>query len=48
MGIMNIRRALINVDSYVQGVGYRYYVEAKAHKCSIKGYVQNMPEGNVF
>lgn len=44
----NIKRVFINVRGYVQGVGYRYYVETKAHKYGVKGYVQNMPEGNVY
>ncbi len=42
-----MKRAVIDVYGYVQGVGFRYYVETKAYKHDIKGYVQNMPKGHV-
>ena len=36
------------VRGYVQGVGFRYFVERKAKDLMIKGYVQNKPDGSVY
>lgn len=31
----------------VQGVGYRYFAEKVSRQLNIKGYVKNLPDGNV-
>ncbi len=38
----------IKVSGKVQGVGFRYYTQKKAHEFNIKGFVQNMPDGSVY
>ncbi len=35
------------VSGGVQGVGYRYYVKGQAKQHGIKGYVRNLPGGEV-
>jgi acylphosphatase len=37
----------IIVKGRVQGVGYRYYCREKANKLNLKGYVMNLPDGDV-
>jgi len=37
----------ITVTGRVQGVGYRYYCRNAAGSMGLKGYVMNMPDGNV-
>lgn len=37
----------IIVKGHVQGVGYRFYCREKASKLGLKGYVMNLPDGNV-
>ena len=39
--------AHIIVSGYVQGVGYRYYAVDNAVIFDVKGYVKNLPGGNV-
>jgi len=41
------KRARIVVRGVVQGVGFRYYVMQKAQEMRLKGYVQNLPNGEV-
>ena len=36
------------VRGYVQGVGFRYFVERKAEDLLIKGLVQNRADGSVY
>lgn len=43
-----IMHAEIIVQGVVQGVGYRFFVIQKAREYGITGYVQNLPDGNVF
>lgn len=38
----------ITVKGYVQGVGFRYYTLSAAKQTGIKGFVMNMPNGNVY
>ena len=42
-----MRRVRMIVCGRVQGVGYRYYVKEQAQKLGIKGYVRNLPGGEV-
>lgn len=35
------------VSGRVQGVGFRYFVEAEASTRNLKGYVRNLPDGRV-
>lgn len=35
------------VHGRVQGVGFRYYTRAMAHRLNLRGYVQNLPDGSV-
>ncbi len=42
-----MRRVRIIVCGRVQGVGYRYFVQKKALLFDIKGYVRNLPGGEV-
>ncbi|PJE04926.1 MAG: acylphosphatase [Leptospira sp.] len=40
-------RARITIRGIVQGVGFRYYVLQKAQESRLKGYTQNLPNGEV-
>jgi len=42
-----MKRVKMIVCGRVQGVGYRYFVQEKAREFGIKGYVRNLPEGDV-
>ncbi|MGQ1785493.1 MULTISPECIES: acylphosphatase [unclassified Saccharicrinis] len=42
-----MRRVRMIVCGRVQGVGYRYFVLAQAQEHGIKGYVRNLPGGEV-
>ncbi len=42
-----MRRVKMIVSGKVQGVGYRYYVKEQAKHYGIKGYVRNLPGGDV-
>ena len=35
------------VTGYVQGVGFRYFVHQNAKRLNLKGYVENLMNGNV-
>lgn len=35
------------VHGNVQGVGFRYYAQSTAHRLGVRGYVQNLVDGNV-
>jgi acylphosphatase len=35
------------ISGRVQGVGYRYSAQIKAHELVLKGWVKNLPNGNV-
>jgi acylphosphatase len=39
--------AEILVDGRVQGVGYRFFVEAAAQELGLKGYCRNLADGRV-
>jgi len=38
----------IFIKGYVQGVGFRYYVYKHAETIRIKGFVMNLPGGEVY
>lgn len=40
-------KAAIIIQGIVQGVGYRFFVVEQAKCYRIRGYVQNLPNGNV-
>jgi acylphosphatase len=40
-------RARFTVRGTVQGVGFRYYVLQKAQEMRLKGFTQNLPNGEV-
>ncbi|MFH0800812.1 MAG: acylphosphatase [bacterium] len=41
-------RALhIKIEGQVQGVGYRFFAMRMAERLNLKGYVRNLPDGNV-
>ncbi|TLX77090.1 acylphosphatase [Labilibacter sediminis] len=42
-----MRRVRIIVYGRVQGVGFRYFVQEQAKQHGIKGYVRNLPNGEV-
>ncbi len=35
------------ISGRVQGVGYRFFAEREANRLSIRGYVKNLPNGDV-
>lgn len=43
-----MKRLIAHISGKVQGVGYRSMVVMLARTLSIKGYVQNLPNGKVF
>jgi len=45
---MNLSRAEILASGFVQGVGFRYFVVRKAEKFGLKGYTQNLYNGEVL
>lgn len=42
-----MKAAKLTVSGRVQGVGYRNYIDTKASHLNLKGYVKNMPNGDV-
>jgi len=40
--------AKITVKGVVQGVGYRWFADRNARKYGLKGYVENLLNGDVF
>ncbi len=42
-----MRRVKIIITGRVQGVGFRFYVKHIADQLEIKGYVRNLPNGNI-
>lgn len=46
---MSDRRARLTawVDGYVQGVGFRYWVQARATEQGLAGSASNLPDGRV-
>lgn len=42
-----IGRLTARVRGYVQGVGYRYFVRREAGMLGLRGYVRNLPNGDV-
>ena len=38
----------IQIQGYVQGVGFRYATRKIADQLGIKGFVRNMPDGSVY
>ncbi len=43
-----MKAAIIQVFGRVQGVGFRYYTEKKAHELGLAGFVENKPDGSVY
>ncbi|HKJ40647.1 MAG TPA: acylphosphatase [Sunxiuqinia sp.] len=41
------KRFHIVVSGRVQGVGFRYFAVQKANDCNLKGWVKNLPDGQV-
>jgi acylphosphatase len=39
--------ARLVIRGQVQGVGYRYFAEARANNLGLRGWVRNLPDGNV-
>lgn len=42
-----MKRVHIIISGYVQGVCFRYFTKIKARKLGIKGFVKNLPNGDV-
>lgn len=40
--------AKITVKGVVQGVGYRWFADRSARKYGLNGFVENLPNGDVF
>ena len=38
----------IQIKGSVQGVGFRFSARNAAYACQIKGFVKNMPDGDVY
>lgn len=38
----------ITISGFVQGVGFRYAALHAARKTGVKGYIRNLPDGNVY
>lgn len=44
---MSLGRAYILVSGFVQGVGYRFFVEDQAAQLNLKGFVRNKSQAGV-
>lgn len=45
---MNSRAAIkVLIEGRVQGVGFRYFAQARALHYGLKGFVRNLPDGSV-
>ena len=44
---MSQKRLEAHVYGFVQGVGFRYFVQRNAVKLNLNGYAKNMPDGSV-
>ena len=42
-----MERALIRLDGYVQGVGFRWWTRSHALKLGLTGFASNRPDGRV-
>jgi len=42
------KAVILTISGIVQGVGFRYYISKIAAQMSIKGFVENLPNGNVY
>jgi len=40
-------RAMVTVRGLVQGVSFRYHTRQRAEQLSVKGWVRNLPNGDV-
>lgn len=47
MGKSVEKRARLVARGIVQGVGFRYYILQKAQEMRLRGYTQNLPNGEV-
>ena len=41
------RACKVRIEGVVQGVGFRYYTQAEAHRLGISGWVRNCSDGSV-
>jgi acylphosphatase len=48
MTIESLVHRNITISGRVQGVGYRYSARSVALQLGIKGYIRNLPGGNVY
>ena len=44
---MKLARAHVIVSGDVQGISFRYYTKEKAKNLEIKGWIRNLPTGEV-
>ncbi len=42
-----MERALIQIDGYVQGVGFRWWTQTVARQLGLVGHAANLPDGRV-
>lgn len=42
-----MERALIRIDGYVQGVGFRWWTQSAARELGLVGYALNLSDGRV-
>ena len=44
---MSIKTMKLRIEGRVQGVGFRHWMEKQASALSLRGYVKNVPSGEV-